>query len=104
MKIIRDWGWAPEYIEAMWRMLQMDDPDDYVIATGTSVSLEHFAELAFSEFGLDWRAHVETRKELYRPTDLAISSANQQKAAIKLGWRATYDVNDVVKFMVQERI
>lgn len=104
IKIIRDWGWAPEYIEAMWRMLQMDDPDDYVIGTGTSVSLEHFAELAFSEFGLDWRAHVETREELYRPTDLAISRANQQKAAIKLGWRAIYDVGDVVKFMVEGRI
>jgi GDPmannose 4,6-dehydratase len=104
IKIVRDWGWAPEYVEGMWRMLQMDQPDDYVIATGTSVSLQQFVELVFAEFGLDWRSYVEIRKELFRPTDIAISRANQQKAAIKLGWRAGYDVSDVVKFMVEERI
>lgn len=103
-KIVRDWGWAPEYVEAIWRMLQMDEPDDYVVATGKSVSLEQFIELVFAEFGLDWRVHVETQKELFRPIDLLISHANPQKAASKLGWRATYDVGDVVKFMVQERI
>jgi GDPmannose 4,6-dehydratase len=103
-KVVRDWGWAPEYVEAMWRMLQMDNPEDYVIATGISVSLEHFVELVFAEFGLDWNAHVETQEELFRPTDLAISRANQQKVAVKLGWRANYDVGDVVKFMVKERI
>lgn len=75
-KIIRDWGWSPEYVEAMWRMLQAAVPDDFVIATGKSVSLEYFTELAFSRFGLDWQEHVETRAELFRPTDIARSYAN----------------------------
>lgn len=102
--IIRDWGWAPEYVEAMWRMLQMDNPEDYVIATGHSVSLEDFVELAFSGFGLNWRDHVETRSELFRPTDLVASYANPAKAAEKLDWQARYKVQDVVKFMIDERL
>ena len=101
-KIVRDWGWAPEYVDAMWRMLQMDTPDDYVIATGKSVSLEYFVELVFGEFGLDWKANVETRENLYRPTDLAESWSNPKKAEFRLGWRAKHDVRDVVKFMIKE--
>lgn len=101
-KIVRDWGWAPEYVDAMWRMLQMDAPDDYVIATGRSESLEYFAELVFAEFGLDWRAHLESRDDLYRPTDLAVSRANPKKAELKLGWRAQHGISDVVKFMIKE--
>ena len=103
-KIIRDWGWAPEYVEVMWNMLQMDSPEDYVIATGKSASLERFVELAFEKYGLDWRAHVETCADLFRPTDLSESRANPQKAAVKLGWRARYDVSDVVKFMIEGHI
>jgi len=102
-KIVRDWGWAPNYVEAMRLMLQMDSSDDYVVATGKSVSLEHFVELAFSEFGLDWRAHVETRADMFRPTDLVVSHANPQKAAYKFGWQARYDVGDVVRLMVENR-
>jgi GDPmannose 4,6-dehydratase len=102
--IIRDWGWAPEYVEAMWRMLQTDTPEDFVIATGKSVSLESFVELVFSGFDLDWRAHVETRTELFRPTDLVASYANPQKAAEKLNWKARYTVDDVVRFMIEERL
>ena len=103
-KIVRDWGWAPEYVDAMWRILQTDAPDNYVIATGRSVSLENFAELAFAEFGLDWRAHVETRDDLFRPSDLSESHADPQCAADRLGWRAQYDVRDVVRFMAEGRI
>lgn len=103
-KIVRDWGWAPEYVDAMWRMLQTDAPENYVIATGKSVSLENFAELAFAEFGLDWRAHVETRDDLFRPSDLSESHADPQCAADRLGWRAQYDVRDVVRFMAAGRI
>jgi GDPmannose 4,6-dehydratase len=102
-KVIRDWGWAPEYVEAMWRMLQMDDADDFVIATGTSVNLEYFAELVFAEFGLDWREHVEIRKELFRPADLAVSRADTRKASVQLKWQTEYKVNDVVKLMVAEK-
>lgn len=103
-KIVRDWGWAPEYVEAMWLMLQMDNPDDYVIATGKSISLEHFVELVFAEFKLDWRAHVETNVEFFRPTDIAESHANPKKAAEKLGWQVRYDVKDVVRFMVEGKL
>lgn len=103
-KIFRDWGWAPEYVEAMWRMLQMDSPDDYVIATGKSCSLENFVELVFSTFGVDWQAYVETRAELFRPTDLIESYADPRKAAQKLGWRARYNVGDVVRFMATEQL
>ena len=103
-KIVRDWGWAPEYVEAMWRMLQMDSPDDYVIATGKSISLKHFVELVFAKFRLDWRTHVETNADLFRPTDIAESHANPQKAAEKLGWQARYEVEDVVRFMVEEKL
>jgi GDPmannose 4,6-dehydratase len=102
-QIVRDWGWAPEYVEAMWRMLQMDSPDDYVIATGKSITLEHFVELVFAGFGLDWRLYVETNPDLFRPTDIAESHANPEKAMAKLGWKARYEVQDVVRFMIEEK-
>jgi GDPmannose 4,6-dehydratase len=102
-QIVRDWGWAPEYVEAMWRMLQMDSPDDYVIATGKSITLEHFVELVFAGFGLDWRLYVETNPDLFRPTDIAESHANPEKAMVKLGWKARYEVQDVVRFMIEEK-
>ncbi|MGC2167169.1 MAG: GDP-mannose 4,6-dehydratase, partial [Gallionella sp.] len=70
----------------------------------TSVNLEHFVELVFSGFGLDWRSHVETRAELFRPTDLIASYANPAKASEVLGWQAQYAIQDVVKFMIEERI
>ena len=103
-KIIRDWGWAPEYVVAMWLMLQMDSPADYVIATGKSVSLEYFIKKVFDEFDLDWREHVKVEKSLYRPTDLTTSYANAQKASEMLGWKAKYNIDDVVSFMVAENI
>jgi len=103
-KIVRDWGWAPEYVKAMWQMLQMDRPEDYVIATGKSISLEHFVELVFAEFNLDWRIHVETNTDLYRPTDIAESRANPEKAAERLGWKARYKVDDLVRMMVEEKL
>jgi GDPmannose 4,6-dehydratase len=99
-KIVRDWGWAPEYVEAMQLMLQQPKPDDYVIATGKSVSLESFIESAFAQVGLNWRDYVETRPELFRPSDLSESRANPEKAALKLGWRAKFGVNEVVRFMI----
>jgi GDPmannose 4,6-dehydratase len=79
----------------------MDSPDDYIIATGRSESLEYFVKLVFSELGIDWRANVETRKELFRPTDIEESRANPQKALVKLNWQAQYDVDAVVKFMIK---
>jgi GDPmannose 4,6-dehydratase len=83
----------------MWRMLQMDSADDYVIATGRSVSLEYFIERAFAEFGLAWQEHVESRQDLFRPTELAENRANPQKAASRLGWRAQTSIEEVVAMM-----
>lgn len=99
--ICRDWGWAPEYVEAMWMMLQKDEPDDYVIATGESASLEEFVNIVFSSLGLDWREHVEVDRQLYRPTDLMIGRANPEKALKKLGWQARYKMPDVACMMVE---
>ena len=100
LDIVRDWGWAPEYVEAMWLMLQQAAPDDFVIATGHSRSLQEFVAAAFSEVGLDWRNFVVVDKTLYRPTDLAISRGNPAKAERILGWRAKFGMTDVVGAMM----
>jgi len=102
ISICRDWGWAPEYVEAMWLMLQQKDPDDYVIATGESHSLEEFVTAAFDTVGLDWRAHVVSDPSLYRPTELAVGRGNPEKAQKRLGWKAQYKMHDVVRMMVRE--
>lgn len=101
--IRRDWGWAPEYVDAMHRMLQLDEPEDFVIATGSSHSLEQFVATAFEYVGLDWREHVETDEALRRPTDLAEGRGNAAKAFERLGWRATHHMHDVVHMMVDAR-
>ena len=102
-RIIRDWGWASEYVDAMWRMLQMESPDDYVIATGRSVSLEYFIECAFAEYGLDWEEYIESRQDLFRPTEIMENRANPKKAESKLGWRAETAIENVVKMMCHDR-
>ena len=104
LSIERDWGWAPEYVEAMWLMLQQSAPRDFVIATGLVSSLEQFVEAAFAEVRLDWRDHVETDKSLFRPTDLKRGVGDPSLAANILGWKARYRMRDVVKMMVQAEI
>ncbi len=99
--IRRDWGWAPEYVEAMWLMLQQDAPGDYVIATGETNKLEDFVQEVFLILGLDWKEHVVVNKELLRPADILISRADPGKAARKLGWRAKHRMEDVVRMMVE---
>ncbi len=101
ISIKRDWGWAPEYVEAMYLMLQQDQPDDYVVATGQSYSLEDLVARAFSCVGLDWKDLVVTDPSLLRPTDLAVSRGNPTKAKEKLGWQAQYKMPDVIKMMVE---
>lgn len=101
ISVQRDWGWAPEYVEAMWAMLQQDEPEDFVIATGCSHSLEDFINAVFTVAKLDWRNHVEYDSQLIRPTDIKIGRANPEKAFRKLGWRARYHMADVAKFMVE---
>jgi GDPmannose 4,6-dehydratase len=84
----------------MWRMLQQPAPDDFVVATGMSHSLEHFVDLAFREAGLQWRDHVAIDETLYRPTDLDYGRADPGKAAKALGWRARHGLEEVVRMMV----
>ncbi len=100
----RDWGWAPEYVEAMWRMLQQDRADDYVIATGHTRSLEEFVAAAFDGVGLDWRRHVEVDPNLYRPSDVEGNHANPEKAANVLGWRASARMEVVVQRMISAEL
>jgi len=102
ISVERDWGWAPEYVEAMWLMLQQDTPDDYVIATGETNRLEDFVDGVFTPLGLNWREHVETNQNLFRPTDILTVRANPGKAALKLGWEARYKMRDVARMMVEE--
>ncbi|OUS09148.1 GDP-mannose 4,6-dehydratase [Rhodobacterales bacterium 52_120_T64] len=98
--ISRDWGWAPEYVEAMWLMLQQKTPENFVIATGETNSLENFVELAFKKAGLDWKDHVEFNDALGRPSDIQISCADPSKAAEKLGWSAKNRMQDVITEML----
>lgn len=101
VSIQRDWGWAPDYVEAMWRMLQQDEPADFVIATGELHSLEQFVETAFSIVRLDWRDHVIVDPALLRPIDIGVGWGNPAKAQLKLGWHAQYNMHDVVRMMVE---
>jgi GDPmannose 4,6-dehydratase len=100
LDISRDWGWAPEYVRAMWLMLQQDQPEDFVIATGELNSLEDFVEVVFSELDLNWKEHVVQNEEFMRPTDLLVSFGNPSKAKKILNWQAQYKMRDVVKMMM----
>ncbi len=100
LSVSRDWGWAPEYVEVMWEMLQMNQPDDYVIATGESISLQTFVELVFSALDLDWQEYVIADSSLLRPSDIRYGKGNPEKAEKMLGWSPKYRVGDVVKMMV----
>jgi GDPmannose 4,6-dehydratase len=100
LDIARDWGWAPEFVHAMWLMLQQDAASDYIVATGESYLLQQFVETAFAAAGLDWRDHVDFDQQMARPTDLAWSGGNPQKAADVLGWRAQSTMPDVVRQML----
>ncbi len=101
--IQRDWGWAEDYVEAMYLMLQQSQPDDYVIATGESYKLAEFIEIAFRQVNLDWQDYVISDKELCRPTDIAISRGTPQKAWEKLGWVAKHKIADIVTMMIEAR-
>jgi GDPmannose 4,6-dehydratase len=98
--IERDWGWAPEYVEAMWRMLQQANPEDYVIATGHSYPLAAFVQQAFAAVGLDWQAHVDIDQSLFRPSEIAKGQGNPAKALAQLGWQAQFQMPDVAQMMV----
>jgi GDPmannose 4,6-dehydratase len=98
----RDWGYAPEYVESMWLMLQQDHPDDFVIATNESHSVSEFAELAFEVVGLDWRDYVRTDAKYQRPVDVNSLRGDYSKAQWALGWQPNVKFNELVRMMVEE--
>lgn len=100
LDIARDWGAAHEYVDAMWRLVQLDTPTDLVIATGRTYSLESFVAAAFAAVGLNWRDHVDVEADLQRPSDIAYSAGDPSKAAALIDWRATSLMPSVVKMMV----
>ena len=102
--IQRDWGWAPEYVDAMWLMLQRPIADEFVIATGETYSLETFVSSVFSELDLNWHDHVVMDKSLLRPTEVMESHSNPVKAEKVLGWKAKFNMHDTARMMVEAQL
>lgn len=100
IKIMRDWGWAPEYVEAIWKMLQLDEPANFVVATGQKHTLQEFIATAFECCGLDWRDHVTFDERLLRPSEVNVNYGDPSKAAKELGWKATSGMKEVIQEMV----
>jgi GDPmannose 4,6-dehydratase len=97
----RDWGFAPEYVEAMWRMLQQDEPDDYVIATGEMHSVQELVDVAFGLVGLDPAKHIRIDERYFRPTEVDELQGDPSKALAKLGWRPTITFHGLVRLMLE---
>jgi GDPmannose 4,6-dehydratase len=97
---VRDWGYAPEYVEGMWRMLQVDNPDDYVLATGLGITVREFLEIAFDQAGLNWEDHVRFDERYLRPTEVDALIGDATKAGEKLGWTPTIDGRQLARLMV----
>jgi GDPmannose 4,6-dehydratase len=100
----RDWGYAGEYVEAMWRMLQQKSPDDYVIGTGTTHSVREFLKEAFGLVGLDYAKYVEIDPRYFRPTEVELLLSDPSKAGRRLGWRAEVDFKTLVRMMVESDV
>jgi len=100
----RDWGFAGDYVEAMWRMLQQDIPEDYVIASGQDHSVRKFVELAFDYAGLNWQDHIVIDEMLYRPAEVNILKGDYSKASAKLDWKPNMEFNELIKTMVDSDI
>ncbi len=96
----RDWGFAGDYVDAMWRMLQQDEPDDYVVATGETHTVERLVELAFNHVGLEWRDHVRTDPRFVRPAEVDLLIGDPAKARAKLGWAPKVSFEELVAMMV----
>ncbi|MFP4435627.1 MAG: GDP-mannose 4,6-dehydratase [Phycisphaerae bacterium] len=97
----RDWGFAGDYVEAMWLMLQQDRPDDYVVATGQTHSVREFLDVVFGELDLDWQDHVEIDPRYFRPAEVEILLGDPTKAREKLGWRPKVDMTGLARMMVE---
>src|SRR4030095_5941038 len=98
----RDWGYAKEYVQAMWLMLQQDTPDDYVIATNETHSIREFLDIAFTHVGLDWNKYVEIDPRYYRPAEVELLIGDASKAKKKLGWEPKVKFEELVRLMVDE--
>jgi len=99
LDIQRDWGWAPEYVVAMWKMLQQENPADFVVATGETHSLREFVRQVFDFFGLDWSGYADSDPSLFRPSELMKGQANPQRATKKLRWTASTRMPEVARKM-----
>jgi GDPmannose 4,6-dehydratase len=104
LNIERDWGWAPEYVEAIAAMLNQPTPTDYIIATGSSYTLQEFMETAFELAGKDWCAYVTIDESLMRPTDILRNKVDPSKAASGLGWKAKMGMREVVSMMLESEM
>ena len=103
LDISRDWGWAPEYVQAMWLMMQLDQPDDFVIATGRKESLKYFVAKSFEYFDLDWQKYVEIEPSFFRPNEIISSVGNPEKAIKNLGWNKPTNIDGVIKMMCADQ-
>ncbi len=101
---VRDWGYAAEYVEGMWRMLQADEPDDYVLATGSGISVREFLEESFGCLDLDWQDHVKFDERYLRPTEVDALVGDASKVERKLGWKATVDGRALARLMVESDV
>jgi GDPmannose 4,6-dehydratase len=101
LALARDWGWAPEFADAMVRIIEFDAPEDFVVATGETNTLESFVAATFACFDLDWREHVVRNDAFLRPSDITYSSGDPGKAARLLGWKATKKMRDVIALLVE---
>lgn len=104
LEAVRDWGYAAEYVEGMWRMLQVDEPDDYVLATGTGISVREFLDAAFTHAGLVWQDHVKFDERYLRPTEVDALIGDASRAKAKLGWEATVNGTTLARLMVEADI
>jgi GDPmannose 4,6-dehydratase len=104
LDIRRDWGWAPEYVEAMWLMLQQEQPQDYVIATGTSTSLQDYVIRVFEALGLNWLDFVTLSQDLRRPSDINLSFGHAAKALAQLHWKAKMHLPEIISRMVEAEL
>jgi GDPmannose 4,6-dehydratase len=100
ISIIRDWGWAPEYVDGMWRMLQQTEPNDYILASGQSHSLEYLVKETFSLLNLDWREHTMINNALTRPLEIMQSNGNSALAEKKLGWKTKVNIQELLRNMI----
>jgi GDPmannose 4,6-dehydratase len=96
LSISRDWGWAPDYVEAIWRILKQSSPGDFIIATGKTTSLQQFVEKSFSFFNLNWEDYVDIDTNLMRPSDIQINCGNVNKSKKMLGWTSTKNIDEII--------